>query len=254
MKTFVCVCLAFGLGASAASAATPLELYEQGKYEQAVSAGTSEGDARGYALAARAELASEMMREHPCIECLEQAANYARRAAAADPGQPEGHIYLAVTLGYEARIIGTIAARFRGYAQTAKEEIDTAITDDPRNSWAWAALGGWNVEVVRGGGRTLARWLYNASIDAGIADFRKSFALDPDNLVLRYQFALTLAGYDRDRYLAEISSALESAVAGKPRTAYDNFALSRARALLAKLSAGDLSGFDALVHHDQGYP
>lgn len=252
--------LALALSASFASAEpaadppTPLQLYVQGRYDQAIDAALRENNATGFALAARSDLAAEMMREDPCLECLQRAAVYAHRAIAADPSKPEGHIYLAATLGYESRIIGNVAARFKGFARTAKNEIDAAIADDPRNAWAWAALGGWNVEIVRGGGRTLARWIYGASVEQGMTDFRKAFALDPANFVLHYQYALTLSGYDRERFRSEITTALQSASAGRPRTAYETFAQGRARALLTALNSGDLAAFDKLVRHDQGYP
>jgi len=254
MKLLIGAVLALGVSVSAAEAGTAIELYEQGKYEQSISAGLRENSAAGYAVAARAELAAQMMRDEPCLECLDRAEGYARRSIAYDPKLAEGHIYLAVTLGYEARIIGLIEARIRRYAEQAKIEIDTAIDVDPRNAWAWAALGGWNVEIVRSGGKTLAQWLYGANLHDGLADFQKSFAIDPGNLVLRCQYAITLASYDHAKYRAEIAGALASAIALHPKTAYETFAQSRARALLAALESGDTVTFENLVRHDQGYP
>ncbi|MGD0191161.1 MAG: hypothetical protein ABSD74_10505 [Rhizomicrobium sp.] len=254
MKLIACVLFAAGVAVSPARAASAIQLYDQGRYEQAVTAGASENDAQGLAVAARAELARELMRDEPCMECLERAAAYAQRSIDADPKLAEGHIYLAVTLGYEARIIGTIAARFKGFAERAKSEIDTAIADDPKNAWAWAALGGWNIEVVHGGGKTLAKWLYGASVQDGLEDFKKSFAADPDNLVLRSQYAITLAAYDQERFHGEIAAALATAVAAKPHTAYETFAQGRTKALLSAFNSGDMATFDRLVRHDQGYP
>jgi tetratricopeptide (TPR) repeat protein len=254
MKRFIGAVIALGVSVSAAKASTALEFYEQGKYEQSIAAGLRENDAAGFAVAARAELAGEMMREEPCLECLRRAEGYARRAIAADPKLAEGHVYLAVTLGYEARIIGIIEARIRRYAEQAKIEIDTAIADDPRNAWAWAALGGWNVEIVHSGGKTLARWLYGASLQEGLTDFQKSFAFDPTNLVLRCQYAITLASYDRARFHTEIATSLEGALAIHPQTAYEAFAQSRAHALLSALNGADTTTFESLVRHDQGYP
>jgi hypothetical protein len=254
MKSFVCVLFAAGVAVPPAQAATAIQLYDQGKYEQAVAAGVAENDAKGLAVAARAELAGELMRDEPCMECLERAAAFAQRSIDADPKLAEGHIYLAVTLGYEARIIGTIRARFKGFAERAKTEIDSAIADDPKDAWAWAALGGWNIEVVHGGGKTLAKWLYGASVQDGLEDFKKSFAADPDNLVLRSQYAITLAAYDEERFHSEIASALATAATAKPRTAYETFAQSRAKALLSAFNAGDMPAFEKLVRHDQGYP
>jgi tetratricopeptide (TPR) repeat protein len=240
--------------ATAAQAGSAIQLYDQGRYEQAITTGVAENNAAGFAVAARAELAREMMRDEPCLDCLKRAEAYAERSIAADPRPAEGHIYLAVTLGYEARIIGMISARFKGYAEKAKVEIDDALASDPRNAWAWAALGGWHIEIVHGGGKTLANWLYGATVADGLEDFRKSFAYDPDNLVLRAQYAITLAAYDRERFHSEIESALTKAVTLHPRTAYDGFAQSRARTLLSTLNGGDMAAFDRLVRHDQGYP
>jgi hypothetical protein len=242
-----------GLPSPQQQASAPWTLYAAGQYEQAIAAGLRRNDAFGFAIAARAELAREMMRDEPCLECLERAADYAREAISADPKLPEGHIYLATAMGYEARIIGPLVARLKGFPDKAKDEIDAAVADDPRDSWAWAALGGWNVEIVREGG-VLGRLIYGASVAQGIADFRKSFELDPGNIVLRFQFALSLAAYDRETYKSDIADALAAAAGDKPRTAYDGFAQSRARALQAALDSGDFANFDRLVRHDQGYP
>jgi hypothetical protein len=254
MKLYFGAALALGVTVSAAQASPALQLYEKGKYDAAIAAGLSENNAAGFAVAARSELASEQMREEPCQECLERAESFARRSIAADPKLAEGHIYLAVTLGYESRIIGPIAARFRNYPETAKKEIDDAIADDPKDAWAWAALGGWNIEIVHNGGTTLARWLYGATVANGLEDFQKSFASDPNNLVLRCQYAITLAAYDRKKFRKDIASALGSAITLKPQTTYETFAQSRARALLAALNSGDAAEFARLVRHDQGYP
>jgi len=231
----------------------PWTLYASGHYQQAISAGLARNDGFGYAIAARAELAREMLRDEPCLECLEQAENYAREAISSDPKLAEGHVYLAVALGYETRILGPVIARLKNFPNTAKNEIDAALADDPRDPWAWAALGGWNVEVVRSGG-ALGRLIYGASVPQGVEDFRKSFEIDPHNVVLRMQFALSLAGYDRKTYRSDIADALTIAASDKPRTAYDAFSQSRARQLLAALNLGDMAAFDRLVRHDQGYP
>jgi len=254
MKRYLGATLALAITVSAAQAGPALQLYEKGKYDAAIAAGLNEQDAAGFAVAARAELAREQMREEPCQECLDRAESYARQAIAADPKLAEGHIYLAVTLGYESRIIGPIAARFRGYAESARKEIDDAIADDPKNAWAWASLGGWNIEIVHNGGATLARWLYGATLREGLDDFQKSFASDPNNLVLRCQYAITLAAYDRAKFRTNIASALSTAIALKPQTVYETFAQSRARALLAAFNDSDAAEFDRLVRHDQGYP
>jgi tetratricopeptide (TPR) repeat protein len=230
-----------------------LALFTVGKYAAAEKAGVAAGDAQGYAIATRSVLADELMHT-PCLECLQRAEAYARKAIAADPKYPEGHIYLAVTFGYEARIIGIIEARFKGYAEESRQNLDDVLAVEPNNAWALAGLGGWNIEIVRTAGDTLARWTYSASVKTGREYFAKAFAVDPNNLVLRYQYALVLGAYDPETYRKEIEETLTRAAAGTPHSEFDKFEQARARALLEAIKAPDLANFSQMVHHDQGYP
>jgi predicted Zn-dependent protease len=143
---------------------------------------------------------------------------------------------------------------FKGYAEQARENLDDVIAVEPNNPWALAGLGGWNIEIVRSAGETLARWTYGASLKTGHEYFAKAFAADPNNLVLRYQYALVLGAYDPDLYRKDIEDALARAVAGTPHSEYDKFAQGRAHALLDAIKSGDVTGFSQMVRHDQGYP
>lgn len=228
-------------------------LYQAGRYEQAIAEASHQNGAAGYALAARAALAEAALKS-PCLECLERAADLARKSIAADPRPADGHVYLAVSLGYQARIIGMVRARLGAYPEEAKRNLDKALASDPKNPWALAALGGWNIEIVRGGGAMLADWLYGATVDAGRKHFAAAFEAAPDNPVLRYQYALSLGGLDPDAHRGAILAALARATAAEPQTAYEKFAQGRARELLAALKKNDRAAFDALVKRDQGYP
>jgi hypothetical protein len=239
---------------AAAQAATPLELYAAGKYPSAIAAGVAQNNGAGFAVAARATLADAMVRDAPCLECLKRAEGYARRAVALDPNLPEGHIYLAASLGYEARIVGVLTAKMHGFAEEAKAQIDAALTADPHNARALAALGGWNIAIVSNGGPTLARLLYGASIREGEKDFAEAFRAAPGDVALRYQYALSLSGYDADGYRATITDSLLRAIGGKPATAYDSVMQTRAADLLRLLKAGDLEKYMRLVRRYQGYP
>jgi tetratricopeptide (TPR) repeat protein len=242
------------LAVGAADAATPYDLYAAGKYDDAIAAGIKAGDAQGLAIAARSELAEEQMRDAPCLECLQRAEKYARRAVAADSKFPDGHTWIAVSLGYEARLIGRAAATVKLYPSTAKSELDTALKIDPGNVWALAALGGWNVEAVRAIGPRLARWTVGASMENARMDFDTAFATAPDSVPLRYQYALSLSGYDLAAYRKEIESTLTHVESMKPGTTYDAFAKARAVQLLAALRKDNLKRYDALVYKFQGYP
>lgn len=256
MKRFLAVaCFVAALAAQAVQAApAPLDLYIRGDYETAIAAGIAEKNAAGFAVAARAALAVAAMKDTPCLECLKRAEVLARRAVAADPKQAEGQVFLAVALGYEARIVGPVSAKLKAYAEQAKTNLDAALTEEPRNALALAALGGWNIEIVRNGGARLADWLYGADVEKGLTAFRKAFDAAPDNPVLRYQFALSLAGYDRERFHREIEDALATSLRLAPRTTYERFVHVRAGELLDALHKPDRKNFDRLVKHDQGYP
>jgi len=233
--------------------ADPLALYQAGQYPDAIKAGIHDNTGQSLATAARAALAVAAQRS-PCLECLKLAEDLSRKSIAADAKLPDAHVYLAVTLGYKARIEGRIHARLNGYAEEAKSNLDAALKSDPKNGWALAAIGGWNIEIVRGGGSWLASWLYGANIDGGTKDFALAFKSAPDNLVLRYQYALSLGGLDADKYSAQITDALTRASTAEPQTAYEKFAQARAKELLAAFKKGDRSTFDALVKRNQGYP
>jgi hypothetical protein len=239
--------------APAAFAETPFQLYEDGRYAEAEKAALAEGDAAGYALAARADLAAEMMRPEPCLPCLQHALELAQHAIDLDPKLPEGRIEFVVALGYQARLIGMFEAHFKGFAEKAKTNIDAAIAAAPENAWAWAALGGWNIEIAHDAGSTLARWLYGASLKAVLEDFSKAFAVAPDNVVIRYQYALTLAACHEAAYRDAILDALSRAVAATPHGAYEAYAQKCAKELFAALKAEDMDTFYRLVRHDQGY-
>ena len=248
---FLAVCL-WSFAASAAG--TPLDLYLAGQFTQAEAAGVAQNDSQGFAIAARAVLADDMMREQPCLDCLKRAEDLARRAIAADPKLPEGHIYLAAAVGYESRIIGNIAAQSKGYANEARRELDAALATDPNNPWALAAMGSWHIEIVRSAGVTLARWLFGAKFDVGQDYYSKAFAASPGNLVIRYQYALALAAYNLADYQKDIESELAHAAAGTPASTYETFARTRARELLETLKRGDTATAQRLVRRDQGYP
>ena len=238
----------------ARAADTASQLYAVGHYDEAMKAGATLGTAPGYSTAARAALADATTRDQPCLSCLKRAEVFARHAVAADPKWPDGQTYLAVSLGYEARIVGPVTARFHNYPGHAKDALDAALAADPKNPWALGALGGWNIEIVRTGGDTLANLFYGASVDQGLDAFARAFKSAPDNLAIRYQYALSLSGYDPDRFRHEIDEAFARVAHDTPQSAYEHVAQKRAAELAELLKRGDRAAFDARVRKYQGYP
>lgn len=240
-------------GTASAAPLTPQQLYVAGKYEPAIHAGVAENNSAGFAVAAHAALAEATMRA-PCLECLARAEGLARRAVALNPRLPEGHLYLAVALGYEARIRGAVAARLHGLVEEAKSHLDAALAADPQNARVLAAIGGWNIAIAAKAGGTLARWLYGASLEQGLKAYARAFKAGPQDIALDYQYALSLAAYDAVGYRREIETALSRTVRGNPLTAYDSITQARAGTLLRLLKSNDDKGFRQAVRRYQGYP
>jgi hypothetical protein len=228
-------------------------LYAKGDYAEAARAGAAAHTAYGYALAARAILAEEVLGSAPCLECLQRAEAVARQAVAADPKLADGQIWLAVALGYESRITGIISARLHRRPEQARDALEAAVKADPHNPYAVSALGGWHVEVVKGAGPFLARRLYSATIADGVALYDRAVKLEPNNVAVHYQIALSLAGYDVDKWGPRVAQELDDAIKAAPQTAYERAMQARAIDLKAMLG-GDRLALDAKVRKLQGYP
>ena len=233
---------------------SPMDLYRAGNYEAAVAAGEAEGSGQALAVAARAVLADANLRDVPCMPCLKRAESLARRSIALDAKHPEAFVYLAVALGYEARLVGSLRARFARYPEQAKEAIDRALGVAPNDSWSLAAAGTWNIEVVRNGGSFLARTLYGASAAVGEDYLRRAVAAEPENLVIRFQHALLLSGLDLNANRQEAAAELATATMTEPRTAYERALKTRAARLLDLIKANRRDEYMALVNRYQGYP
>lgn len=246
------------LGAPAVAAGGPdssaLELWRAGKYEQAIEAGKAANTAESWSVAAGAAVSDIMTRIPPCLDCVRRAQDLARRAIAGDPKAPLPHVYLAIALGYEARIVGLLESRRRKLAEDSKSALDVAIAADPKNAFAVATLGAWHIDTVRIGGSMLARMLYGARIDDSIAKFKQAIAMDPDDFFIRYQYALSLASYDAEAYHDVIADELARAAQGKPRSVYESVSQKRSRDLLDLLRSGDRQAFEVQVKRDMGIP
>ena len=251
---FACVVAATLAGPSLAAGIAPFDLYKAGQYEDAIKAGEAANTGQGLAVAARAAFAEANLSEIPCLPCLQRVESYARRSIALDSMHPDAFVYLAAAFGYQARIVGPITAQFRRYPEDAKAALDHALAVAPNDDWALAALGAWHIEVVRNGGSLLARTIYGARVDTGTEYFYKAFAAEPNNLVTRFQFALSLSGYDFEANSGPATAALDSIRAIEPRTAYEGIIKQRAQRLLDLVKANKRSEYLALVNRYQGYP
>jgi len=240
------------MGAPAPSPTSALTLYAEGEYVEAISAGEAEGGSGGFTVAARAALADAELRDAPCLECLLRAEEFARRAIAADGENAQAYMLLVTALGRRARIIGFIRARREAIASQTDDAIEAALNLDPALSFALALRGAWHIEIVNLAGRFLARALYGASFEEGKSFYRIAIEMDPGNLVIRYQYALSLDGYDFERERTEIESALEASLSGDPGNAYEEAIRGRAKTLYDFLREGEENAFSEHMRQFRG--
>ena len=228
--------------------------YAKGDYEQAVKLGEASRTAPGFAIAARAVLADAVLRDTPCMPCLDRAEKLSRQAVAADPHHAFGQVWLAVSLGYQSRIMGKVRARLRDAPGQSKAALDVALAAEPKNAFTVSALGGWHIEIVRGGGSYLAQLLYGATEAEGLALFDRAVKLAPGNVAVHYQVALSLLGFDDAKYRSRIATELRAAMASNPVTSYEKAMQGRAGELLSLISRGQHDALEAKVRIFQGYP
>ena len=132
-----------------------------------------------------------------------RAEQYARRAVAANPRNPEGHFQLAQALGRNALTMG-VRDRIK-LASEIRDEALAAIAIDPRHSGALHVMGVWNAEIMRlnGFSRAFARHFLGGKIfDAANWDDAQKYlegavANDSTRIVHRLDLAAVFA--DRDQ-------------------------------------------------------
>jgi tetratricopeptide (TPR) repeat protein len=160
---------------------------------------------------------------------LERGIEAGRKAVALQPNRPEGHFWIAATMGALAESYG-IRAGIK-YRKPVKEELETVLRLDPAFMAGSAdrALGRWYFEVpgLFGGSNTKAE-----------AHLRASLKYDDQSTVSHFFLAELLRDDGRkDEARAELQKVLGAAV--DPEWApEDNDYKARARALLRKLESG----------------
>lgn len=215
-------------------------LYDAGKFLAAAEMAQALGGSPGLTLAVRATLAHYAYVDRAAArpEIFARMNALADQAVQLDARNAEAHLQSAVALGYRGRMSGPMPAHFAGYAKDARAHMLAALAIEPENAWAHAMLGAWHMEIVRKGGGFMARSLYGARLDEGLKLYRGALELEPNNLVLHYEFGLALAAQDAKKFGGQSQQHLRIALALPPKNAFERLAQDRARALLNALRSG----------------
>ncbi|MDQ2945567.1 MAG: hypothetical protein M3Y27_06435 [Acidobacteriota bacterium] len=164
------------------------------------------------------------------------AVDYAKRAAALGPNNPEAQLAVAISYGKLQPLVGT-----KEKLQTAriiKSEADKAIKLDPRSDLAWHVLGRWNkgfaeITTVK---RTLAEMLYGklpvTTYEDAAKCFEKAIELKPERLIHYIELGEV---YSRMGRTADARRVITQGLAMKQTEKDDPEAKQRGRETLAKL-------------------
>lgn len=227
--------------------------FEQGNFiaaaEQARKAETSEG----LAFAARALLvhADLVARAGDRLPLIEQAEEDARAAIALAPDYAEGHLQLAVALGFKARLEGRLTAHAEGYADEARAHLDYVAAREPDNPWVLALLGGWHLEISEVGG-FLGRTIYGAEVGAGVEAYDQALALKPDDLLIVYQCALQLAALGEEVLTTRAMVLLQGATLPNEPDALERLTFDRISELKDALASSNATIIDTVVRSQKG--
>lgn len=204
-------------------------LYTQGDYNAAIAAGRGLATADGFGLAARAGLvmAGYLTSGEEQVRYLDAALDDAGQALARVPGHVEGHLQMAIALGYRARLTRSVED-----VRQARVHVTAALDAAPDDPWANAALGGWHGEVVIEAGGFIGGLLFGASRRRAARAFQAALDRDPDNVALHVGYAGTLLRFGRSRYRDDAIALLTRARTLTPRTAFDRMMLDHAGRLL----------------------
>ena len=225
------------LHAAVAQPEEALAAYTAGQYETAACLGQADESAPGYALAARAVLASGVLEANvePSTALLRRAQALARRALALDEGNAEARLQLAISLSLETRPMSLRAARRTGYGGRARDLALSVLRDEPDHAYAHGFLAVWNVEVLRRGGRLGALFM-GASLEQGRYHYAAAAKLAPDDGALHWQWGRVLTATNPQKYRDEIDRALAASIASERDDALEGVLQMRAADLQGRLA------------------
>lgn len=203
MRAILAALVALAISGVAHADDAALAAYVQGDF--LVAAARAENGDR--TLAARALVAAAITGEGGDIDALLLRAEDNARAGLA-AGEPGARLQLALALGLKGRRASIADALRHGYAREGRALIDAALRATPRDAWAQALDGAWNLEIVRRGGEIGARY-FGASAKAGVAAYERARALAPDDAAITYQYALALLELDGARYAQKAAVLLD---------------------------------------------
>jgi len=129
------------------------------------------------------------------------AVNYARRAAAINPNDPEAQLAVAISYG-KMEPLQTNRQKFEA-VRIIKDAVDKAIKLDPRNDLSWHVLGRWHERlaevnpVMRAMAQVAFGKLPNSTHEEAATCFQRAIALNPNRLMHYIELGMVYAQMGR---------------------------------------------------------
>jgi hypothetical protein len=231
MRTIVAAILLVTSFAFAAGLPDAQALYTKGEFQKAAETAVAAGGADGFAFAAKANSIYANTRSAAEQEPLYvKSESYANQAIKLDAKNDDGYFELARAIGRLSQLRGVLAALTQGLGTKVKENLDKALSLNPKNASAWVALGLWHAEIVAKG----VGFLYGADGGKVVPAMEKAIALEPDAIIHRVEYAKALMLLDAKNKPKAIE-LLEKAVTLKVNDVAEEMDLARAKKDLAAL-------------------
>ena len=197
------------------------------------------GTSQGFALSAESLSvhANYIAKKSEKKKLLERAVTLARKAVTSDPGNADAHLQLARAIGRRAETVGVFEAA--GEAEKIRESTENALRINPKLVAAHLSLGRWHSELVGAMGSFMARTVYGARKEDGIASFERALALAPNAKAVSLQYALGLIALDDYQYREKARNLLMRSIGLPAKDVYERILHIEAVEALDNLNESD---------------
>ena len=207
-------------------------LYTKGEFQKATAAAIAVGGSDGLALAARANTVFARTRPSAEQEALYvNSETYALEAIKLNDKNDAAYVELAQVTGQLAELRGALAALLQGVPTRIRDNLEKAISLNPKNATALMGLGAWNAEIAASG----AGFLFGAEASKVEPLMEKAIALEPDEIVHYVEYAHALIVLDAGKNRARATGLLEKALTLNVNDAAEALDLKQAKKDLAAL-------------------
>jgi len=210
-------------------------LFSQGKWIEAAKLAKSEGSGEGLALAAQITsyygrfIASEDEQE----EIFSRSIKLSSKAIEISPNSAFAHLQKAHAMGRYSQTVGILEALSEGYAGKIFDSVSKALSIEPEYASAYALMGNWHAEIIDSAG-FVGRMVYGASESESLENFKKAIRIEPNNFLIRLEFANGLLKLDDD-YKNQATAQLKMLAEATPKNSLEKIINTQAKKMLNKL-------------------